>query len=154
MKIENTHISPPLSIDFNPSKQNYVMVTYQDCIKFWDLKKPNIPLKCSDSHHSLLLSAKYNFYDELVLAACTLLPYSDDDGTVGLFRMTSVSSAATTLSSSKEEDGLVKLYDEHEDSVYNICWAAFSPWYFTSLSYNSNMIINSVPSAEKHRILF
>jgi hypothetical protein len=78
------------------------MVTYQDCIKFWDLKKPNIPLKCIDNHHSLLLSAKYNFYDELVLAACTCFIDLDDDGTVGLFRITSLSSAAAALSSNKQ----------------------------------------------------
>lgn len=79
----------------------------------------------------------------------------DDDGTVGLFRMTSVSSAATSVAgSSKDEDGLVKLYDDHEDSVYHISWANYSPWFFASISYGSNLVVSSVPSSEKHRILF
>jgi len=86
-----------------------------------------------------------------VIAGFTL----DDDGALGLFRMTSISSAATSVSGSgKEEDGLVKLYDDHEDSTYQICWAGFSPWFFASISYGSNLVVNSVPSSEKHRILF
>jgi len=96
IRIENAHNSKPLSFDFNPSKPNYFMACYHDCMKFWDLKKPNLPMKCVDLHHSMLLNAKYNFYDELVLS-------SYDDGTLGLFRMTSISSAATSVSGSSKE---------------------------------------------------
>ncbi len=73
LKIEQAHNSKALALDFNPSKQNLFMATYEDCIKFWDIKKPNIPLKCADSHHNMLLNSKYNIYDELVLASCTFL---------------------------------------------------------------------------------
>ena len=52
------------------------------------------------------------------------------------------------------EDCLVKLYDEHEDSVYHVCWAQYSPWVFGSVSYGAaNLVVNVVPSVEKYRIL-
>jgi hypothetical protein len=83
-----------------------------------------------------VLNAKYNHsHDELI--AC-----SYDDGTIGLLRMNSVSSTP-----GENEDTLVKLYDEHEDSVFNLKWANFSPWIFASLSYSAvNIDINFVPS--------
>jgi hypothetical protein len=42
----------------------------------------------------------------------------------------------------KDEEGLVKLYDDHDDSVYHISWASFTPWIFASVSYNGNLYIN------------
>lgn len=63
--------------------------------------------------------------------------------------MSSVSSSP----SGEGSDALVKLYDEHEDSVYHACWGQ-SPWVFGSVSYNaSNLVVNIVPSVEKYRIL-
>lgn len=48
----------------------------------------------------------------------------------------------------------MKLYDEHEDSVYQVCWAEHSPWMFGSVSYGAaNLVVNVVPSVEKYRIL-
>jgi hypothetical protein len=56
-------------------------------------------------------------------------------------------------SSNKDEDGIVKLYDEHEDSINNICWSNATAWVFASVCINSNIIVNLVPIAEKYKIL-
>jgi hypothetical protein len=39
---------------------------------------------------------------------------------------------------------LIKTFEEHEDSVYSICWAT-SVWIFASLSYDGRVLINHVP---------
>ena len=88
-------------IEYNPNKQFYLMSTHPDCLKFWDIRKGNLPVKCIDDHHGLLLSCQYNHsHDELLIT-------SYDDGTVGLYRINSVSTAP----SGQNEDSLVKLYD-------------------------------------------
>ena len=122
-------------IDYNPNKQYYLMTAHSDYLKFWDIRKANIPVKCIDDHHSLILSAHYNHsHDELLIV-------SYDDGTVGLQRISSVSSAP----SGEREDALVNLYDEHEDSVYKAEWSGFSPWIFGSISYGAgNLVVNTV----------
>lgn len=53
----------------------------------------------------------------------------------------------------KEEDYIVKLYDEHEDSVYSLCWSNASAWILASIGFSGHLIINSVPTAEKYKIL-
>ena len=64
--------------------------------------------------------------------------------------MTSVSS----VPNKDENDVLVKLYDEHEDSVYNLAWSEYSPWIFASIAYGAgNIVVNLVPDVEKYRIL-
>jgi len=49
-----------LSLDYNPNKQYYLMSTHYECLKFWDIRKPSLPVKVHSDHHSILLSAKYN----------------------------------------------------------------------------------------------
>ena len=58
-----------------------------------------------------------------------------------------------TYSIFREEDTLIKSYDEHEDSVYSVTWSAASAWIFASVSYRGNVIINIVPNEEKYKIL-
>lgn len=50
-------------------------------------------------------------------------------------------------------DGVVTVYEEHEDSVYAIEWSSADPWIFASLSYDGRLVINRVPRATKYRIL-
>jgi hypothetical protein len=59
----------------------------------------------------------------------------------------------TQMMGGRDEDGVVKVYDEHEDSVYSLSWSSASAWVFASVSYNANVIVNIVPSSEKFRIL-
>lgn len=63
------------------------MTGHHDYMKFWDIRKTNIPVKTVSDHHTLLLKSLYNHvHDELILG-------SYDDGSVGLYRMQSVSSS-------------------------------------------------------------
>jgi EARP and GARP complex-interacting protein 1 len=55
--------------------------------------------------------------------------------------------------SSKEEDGVIKIYDEHDDSICQVAWSHSTAWVFASISHSSNLIINMVPIAEKYKIL-
>lgn len=57
------------------------------------------------------------------------------------------------MSSEPEPDKVVKLYEEHEDSVYVVEWSSVEPWVFASLSYDGRLVINKVPRDEKYKIL-
>jgi WD40 repeat protein len=50
-------------------------------------------------------------------------------------------------------DGVVSLYEEHEDSVYAVEWSSSDPWIFASLSYDGRLVINRVPRATKYSII-
>lgn len=50
-------------------------------------------------------------------------------------------------------DRMVKCYENHEDSVYNLEWSAADPWIFASLSYDGRLVIDKVPKEEKYKIL-
>ncbi len=52
-----------------------------------------------------------------------------------------------------QPDRVIKVYEEHEDSVYSIEWSSVDPWVFASLSYDGRLIINKVPKEEKFKIL-
>jgi WD40 repeat protein len=76
---------------------------------------------------------------------------------VKLWRVSSISSAP--LQQLEEDrpvntpDGMVKCFDDHEDSVYSIAWSSYEPWVFASLSYDGRVVVGNVPSAEKYKIL-
>jgi len=156
-EIQDAHKLNILDFDFNPNKQYCLMTCAEDClIKFWDIRKPNLSLKTIEDIPNSVESVKYNkFHDLLVIS-------SSSDGSVNLHKVTSVSSAPVLSSSyvdksgvpaSKEEDALIKCYDEHEDSVYSVTWSAASAWIFASVSYRGSVIINIVPNEEKYKIL-
>ena len=48
-------------------------------------------------------------------------------------------------------EGVIQSYEEHEDSVYAVEWAAGDFWTFASLSYDGRLVINRVPKAVKYR---
>lgn len=50
-------------------------------------------------------------------------------------------------------DGLLKTYDQHEDSVYCAEWSNVDPWLFASLSYDGRMCVNRVPKEYKLKLL-
>ena len=50
-------------------------------------------------------------------------------------------------------DVLVKDFADHEDSVYDIAWSACESWVFASVSHAGRVIVGSVPSSEKYKIL-
>ena len=108
---------------------------------------------------------RYNqYHDQLVLS-------SSSDGHVVLASMASISSEPHGHLIEEEddldgsdgdgvddkepslEDGKIKTFDDHEDSVYCVEWSATDPWVFASLSYDGRLVINHVPRSIKFRIL-
>ena len=53
----------------------------------------------------------------------------------------------------RQPDGIIRKYEEHEDSVYCVEWSSVDPWIFASLSYDGRLVINHVPNATKFGIL-
>ena len=40
------------------------------------------------------------------------------------------------------EDGVIKTFEDHEESVYAAAWSAADPWTFASISYDGRMVVN------------
>ena len=59
----------------------------------------------------------------------------------------------TAASTKTEPDRVVKVYEDHEDSVYVAEWSSVEPWVFASLSYDGRLVINKVPKEEKYKII-
>lgn len=53
----------------------------------------------------------------------------------------------------RPEDGVVRLYEEHEESVYAAEWSVVDHWIFASLSFDGRLVINHVPKKEKFKII-
>lgn len=51
------------------------------------------------------------------------------------------------------DDGVIRTFEDHEESVYCVEWAAADAWVFASLSYDGRIIINTVPNRVKYTIL-
>jgi hypothetical protein len=52
-----------------------------------------------------------------------------------------------------QEDGLITMYETHEDSVYCAEWSSADPWLFASVSFDGRFILNHVPRETKFSIL-
>lgn len=145
------------SIDYNPNKPHVLLTCADDyAIRYWDLRKPAAPLLTQKAHSHSVSAALYNrFHDQLVLSAGT-------DSAVKLWRVASISSApssfepeeeAGAVAADSDADGLVKAFDEHDQSIFGLAWSAADAWIFASLSLDGRAIINHVPPAEKYKIL-
>lgn len=206
-RIDGAHRLGVRDIDYNPNKPYHLVTAGEDRrIKFWDVRKPDQPLKVVVAHNHWVTTARYNrFHDQLVLSAGT-------DAHVSLWRLSSISSApllglddddddencsannddnSSGIGGDDEDysmnvrggsrrsgqddgdryshrgedisggsgqanetaDGLVKTFEEHDDSVYSVAWSAAEAWVFASLSLDGKLVINHVPSAEKYKIL-
>lgn len=145
-------------IDFNPNKQYHLVSSGDDAaLRFWDTRSLKRALAVRNDHSHWIWSVRYNqYHDQLLLS-------SSSDGHVVLSSMASISSepqghliddddddaeAEPTL-----EDGKIRTFDDHEDSVYSVEWSATDPWIFASLSYDGRLVINQVPRNIKFRIL-
>lgn len=160
--------------DFNPNRSNYIATGGDDgSVKFWDTRAVDKPLLTIANHTHWITSIAFNkFHDQLILTSST-------DNQVNLESVISLSSASFQLDSkseasaaaeeddtepdgysryyivlfSKPDDGLVKTYEQHEDSVYSVAWSTGDPWIFASLSYDGRVVINSVPQEHKYKII-
>ena len=97
--------------------------------------------------------------DEKRLSRGQLVLSCGTDYQVKLWRAASISSAPPTIDieeselSEAESDGLVKSFDDHEQSVFAAAWSAADAWIFASLSLDGKAVVNHVPPAEKYKIL-
>ncbi|CAN0135650.1 unnamed protein product [Ectocarpus sp. 12 AP-2014] len=162
-------------LDYNPNKPFCLATCGEDrLIKFWDLRRPNAPVKTIVGHDHWVNTVKYNrFHDQLLVSGSS-------DCMVHLWRVSSVSSAPLLEPEDDDAGGLdgdaggdggggfggggngskgeaadirVRTFDEHEESVYSLAWSASDAWVMASLSYDGLVVLNHVPSTEKYKIL-
>ena len=152
--VSEAHTQRVRSIDYNPNKPYVVLSCGDDyALRYWDLRKPSAALLQIKAHSHWTTSALYNrFHDQLVLSCGT-------DYLVKLWRAASISSAPPAVDADEPEmsdadaDGLVKAFEDHEQSVFAAAWSAADAWIFASLSLDGKVVINHVPPAEKYKIL-
>jgi len=152
--VPGAHSQRVRGLDYNPNKPYVVLSCGDDyAIRYWDLRKPSAALLSVKAHSHWTTSACFNrFHDQLVLSCGT-------DYLVKLWRAASISSAPPAVDMDEPEltdaeaDGLVKAFDDHEQSVFSAVWSAADAWIFASLSLDGKAIINHVPPAEKYKIL-
>ena len=154
-------------LDFNPNKQYHLATAGDDgAVRFWDIRQTQLQLAARADHSHWVWTVRFNqFHDELVLT-------SSSDCHVVLACMASISSephghlvddeeegnspgdegraddAAAVL-----EDGVIKVFEDHEESVYAAAWSSVDPWTFASISYDGRLVVNTVPRDIKFKIL-
>ena len=152
--VEGAHSQRVRSLDYNPNKPYVVLSCGDDyALRYWDMRKPSSALLAVKAHSHWTTVALYNrFHDQLVLSGGT-------DYLVKLWRAASVSSAPPAVDADEPDladadgDGLVKSFEDHEQSVFAAAWSAADAWIFASLSLDGKAVINHVPPAEKYKIL-
>jgi len=162
-KKDNAHLFAARDVDYNPNVPYQVLTAGEDAvIRFWDLRQLGKCMRAlSGGHHHWITRARFNsHHDQLVLSCST-------DSAVCLWRAGSVASAplggggaggvedgtGSASESRQLPDGLIRRFEEHEDSCYSCCWSAIDAWIFASVSYDGKVVINRVPGEEKYRIL-
>lgn len=137
-------------LDCNPNKQCHIVTGGDDgSIKIWDWRNTKQSVFNRTDHYHWVFSVRYNtFHDSLLLS-------SSSDGKVLLTCAQSVSSEADDVGNKSESlsDGLLHMFDQHEDSVYCADWSSTDPWTFASLSYDGRVIISKVPKQYKYQLL-
>jgi WD40 repeat protein len=174
-KRDGAHLFGARDVDYNPNVPYQVLTTGEDSVlRFWDLRNlKNCVQALSGGHHHWIVRARFNsHHDQLVLSCGT-------DSAVCLWRAGSVASAplgadspaatgaagssgeaggeaggaAASGASARLPDGLIRRFEEHEDSCYSCCWSSMDAWIFASVSYDGKLVVNRVPGEEKYRIL-
>ncbi|OLQ01527.1 Protein TSSC1 [Symbiodinium microadriaticum] len=148
---DGVHLFGAKDVDYNPNVPYQVLTTGEDaCLRFWDLRQLSTCLRSlSGGHHHWVVKARFNaHHDQLVLSCGT-------DSMLCLWRATSVASAPLGGKRGEEaaraSDGLVRKYEEHEDSCYSCCWSSSDAWVFASVSFDGKLVVNRVPDEEKYR---
>ncbi len=126
-------------------------------VRFWDIRSPSKPLVSQLLHSHWVWSVRFNhFHDQLVLS-------SSSDSHVALSCLASISSEPYGQLDDEDdeekqqspvlEDGLLRRFEDHEESVYACAWSSADPWTFASLSYDGRLVVNQVPRRVKFKIL-
>eukprot|EP00211_Chloroparvula_japonica_P005948 CAMPEP_0119135256 /NCGR_PEP_ID=MMETSP1310-20130426/18925_1 /TAXON_ID=464262 /ORGANISM="Genus nov. species nov., Strain RCC2339" /LENGTH=351 /DNA_ID=CAMNT_0007126123 /DNA_START=42 /DNA_END=1093 /DNA_ORIENTATION=- len=146
--IPGAHAMSIRNLCFNNNKP-YVLSTCGDdsLVKFWDYRHLQKPLCHYQAHHHWIWNVRlHSCLDQLVLTSGT-------DGHVKLWNVN-----VSPMSSGQERRGkeparsqqhmnLVKTYEDHEDSVYGLCWTSSTDvdtWTFASMSYDGRVVLNRV----------
>ncbi|CDW57742.1 protein TSSC1 [Trichuris trichiura] len=152
--IENSHIMGVKDLDFNPNRPYLLATAGFDCqICFWDTRQTKEKLLSLCHHSHWVFMVKYNLVHDQLLLSCS------SDSKVVLSCASSLSSEQleTSQQNGQEEsslaDGIVKVYNDHEESVYCCEWSACDPWLFASLSYDGRLVVSRVPRYAKYRVL-
>mmetsp|Transcript_23270 Transcript_23270/g.65794 ORF Transcript_23270/g.65794 Transcript_23270/m.65794 type:complete len:359 (-) Transcript_23270:86-1162(-) len=154
-KKDGAHLFGARDVDYNPNVPYQVLTAGEDAaLRFWDLRKLDKSLRSlAGGHHHWVVRARYNgHHDQLVLSCGT-------DSAVCLWRAGSVASAPlgaggqAAAAQERPPDGLIRRYEEHEDSCYSCCWSLADAWIFASVAYDGRLVVNRVPGEEKYRIL-
>jgi WD40 repeat protein len=117
-------------------------------------------LRTETNHSHWVWAVRYNsFHDQLVLTCSSdnrVVLSSVASLSSEPYRTTVVDEETSNSSEIKQEihpDHIVKVYEDHEDSVYSVEWSTVEPWVFASLSYDGRLVINKVPKEEKYKII-
>lgn len=180
--VEGAHALQVRDVDYNPRRPHVLCTAGDDGkIRLWDMRSHEAPLEELAGHSHWVWRAQFNpVYDQLIISASSDAtvrlwrdaPHSSaaDDGfsggggvgvdedsvLLGSFGRGSASaggSGAGAGAGAGSPTGEVCCYDDHEDSVYGAVWSVADPWTFASLSYDGRLALNTVPRAEKYRIL-
>mmetsp|Transcript_17335 Transcript_17335/g.27079 ORF Transcript_17335/g.27079 Transcript_17335/m.27079 type:complete len:383 (-) Transcript_17335:94-1242(-) len=161
MGTDSAHSQAVRDLDFNNNKPYHFVSGGDDAqIKFWDSRKLNQPITQIQGHSHWVWNVKYHDnLDQLLIS-------SGSDEVVKLWNMNSLSSNSSSLprgggstwdkESVRSDSGLVKIFDDHEESVYGLSWTSamdVDTWTFVSLSYDGRLVCHQVPQEEKYKIL-
>jgi len=180
--IENAHQFGTTDVDFNPNKPSVIVSAGHDRkVHFWDLRNTSFPLLSLGGHTHWVSQAKYNhFHDQLMLSSGTdgvvclwrvssisSAPLVEEttsttdadqrskdnkllfwEKTVNFNLSTKRNDAAMTNS-----DTIVRVHNDHDESVYSVAWSMSDAWTYASLSYDGKVFVHQVPSTEKYKIL-
>ena len=53
----------------------------------------------------------------------------------------------------KLADGVLSVFEQHEESVYSVVWSAADPWVLASLSYDGRVAVSMVSNEDKYKII-
>ena len=156
------HKQNTLNVSYDGKNQHKVVTCGGDgFVKVFDLRNPKSALATKSGHEHAVFHVECNpVYDLLV--SCSA------DGTCKLWRddfLGAESDAKTntkrTLSNGGSENNsnsvnsLVATYGESSrlNTVYGVAWSKADPWSFLQLRDDGAVTLNTVPRAEKYRIL-
>nr|CAG8497676.1 3436_t:CDS:10 [Entrophospora candida] len=147
-KINFSSESGPLSSlttgAWNPN-QPEIAIAKECSIQGWDIRSQRhlfiiiISFDIDEAHSILVRSLDYNKNKSYQIAS------GGDDCMVRFWDLRNTSEYLKEMSNHthcKPSDGLVRTYDQHEDSVYAVSWSSCDPWVFCSLSYDGRAVIN------------
>lgn len=141
LKVIKAHSHWVTSAQYNPAHDQLVLTSSTDqLVKLWRVSSiSSAPLMELDDPELALSSSNDSDSEDVG---------GNSESSTSGFRFPGDNNAGATAA-----DILVKDFADHEDSVYDIAWSACESWVFASVSHAGRVIVGSVPSSEKYKIL-